>query len=165
MRRLPISIALATLLVSGAAAAATATGNFTVNATVVSSCRVSNTSNINFGNYDPTAAGDVDASGSVSVRCTRGTAYNVALDQGGNPAGGSTAALPLRQMANGVNRLRYDIYSDSGRTTAWGNGAGNPAGTAASNAAIVLTTYGRLPAGQDAAIGSYTDTVNVTVTF
>ena len=63
--------------------------------------------------------------------------------------------------------LSYSLYSDSGRTTNWGNvtgswmsGTGTGTGTAQN-----LTVYGRIPASQSALIGSYADTVTVTITF
>ena len=146
--------------------------SFQVTANVASSCTVSATT-LAFGQYDPAdanAAAPLDASGTVSVRCTRGTATAVAaLDQGSNPATGSSCANPLRQMDGGAAlRLRYDIYQDAGRAAPWGCDATNtqaiPTFTT-SLTPVQLTTYGRIPAGQDAAIGSYTDTVQVSVTF
>jgi len=148
------------------------TANFQVTATVASSCTVT-ASNIAFGAYDPADANATaarDAVGSVDVRCTRGTSTAVAaLNQGLNPATGSTCANPLRQMSGGgTERLRYNIYQDAARNTTWGCDASNsraiPTFTT-SLTPVQLVTYGRIPAGQDAAIGSYTDTVQVAVTF
>ena len=146
--------------------------NFQVTATVASSCTVTAT-NIAFGAYDPADTNATvarDASGSVNVRCTRGTSTAVAaLDQGLNPATGSTCANPLRQMAGtGTERLRYDIYQDAGRATAWGCAAANTRAIPTFTSSLTpasLVTYGRIPAGQDAAIGGYADTVQVSVTF
>lgn len=154
------------------AGASPQTATFQVTANVASSCTVSAT-DLAFGAYDPADANATaarDATGTVRVRCTRGTSTAVAaLDQGANPATGSTCASPLRQMSDGGTlRLRYDIYQDAGRATVWGcdptNGLSIPTFTS-SLTPVTLTTYGRIPAGQDAAIGSYTDTVQVSVTF
>ena len=176
MTKTRLFIALCGVAFAGSAFAGPSpqSANFQVTATVAASCTVSAT-DIAFGTYDAVDAGanattPLDAAGGVNVRCTRGTSTAVAaLDQGANPAAGSTCANPLRQMnGGGAERLRYDIYQDGARNTPWGCDAANtqaiPTFTS-SLTPVSLTTYGRIPAGQDAAIGSYTDTVQVEVTF
>ncbi|HVI59783.1 MAG TPA: spore coat U domain-containing protein [Luteimonas sp.] len=170
--RLFLALCCATATGSAFAAASPQTANFQVTANVASSCTVSAT-DIAFNAYDPAdanATAPKDATGTVSVRCTRGTSTAVAaLNQGANAATGSTCATPLRQMnGGGTERLRYDIYKEAGRTNPWGCAAANSQAIptfASSVTPVTLTTYGRIPAGQDAAIGSYTDTVQVSVTF
>ena len=152
------------------AGAGTLTTSFNVTATVINDCTISST-NIAFGNYDPTSAATVAAQGAVSAKCTKGDAVSVALDQGKNPAGTSTAAVPARQMVNGTNLLPYHIYiAASPSTTEWGTGTlgtNEPAAqtSASVNAALTFTTYGSLPAGADVPAGAYSDTVTATVTF
>jgi spore coat protein U-like protein len=171
MRLSSLALVAATLVAGNAfAATSPATGSFKVTASVANSCIVTTTKDIAFGAYDPADtnfSSALDGAGSVSVRCTRGTAANVALEQGDNPTSGSTCAAPLRQMASGSDLLRYDIYSDSGRTTVWGCDPANRVSftSLASNTAVTLPTYGRIPAGQDVPAGSYADKVVVTVTF
>ncbi|WP_181952578.1 Csu type fimbrial protein [Vulcaniibacterium gelatinicum] len=165
-------LAIAGLLASSTALAGPSpqTGSFNVTANVANSCRITATPDLAFGAYDPADANfstALDAASSISVRCTKGTNAAVALGQGGNPASGSTCAAPLRQMAAGAERLRYDLYQDSGRTQVWGCDASNDRDftSTSSVTATTLNTYGRIPAGQDVAAGNYTDTVTVTVTF
>jgi spore coat protein U-like protein len=150
-------------------AAATATGTFSVTATVNSTCTVG-TSNVAFGTYDPSSGSANNASGSVSVTCTTGSTYSIALDAGGN-AGGASVFSNRRMKAGTSNYLPYQLYLDSGHATVWGDGTNssslNPAsGTYTGNgSAQGYTVYGQLTAGQYVAPGSYTDTVNVTVTY
>jgi spore coat protein U-like protein len=141
------------------AIAATATANLTVTATVLASCTVSNAT-LAFGNYDPTG-GNVDQSASLQVACTKGTPATVGLNTGAN-ASGST-----RRMGNGTDFLVYELYKEAGRTNVWGNAGSDliSLAAAASNAAQTLTVYGRVSGLQDVSVGSYTDTVVVTVTF
>lgn len=147
------------------------TGNFDVTATVAASCNVVSTTDIAFGTYDPADVNfstPLDGTGSITIRCVRGVVANVALDQGLFAGAGSTCVAPLRRMSDGgTERLSYDIYQNAARTTVWGCDATNDQTfTAASpSTPTVLTTYGRVPAGQDVAVGSYEDTVTVTVTF
>lgn len=170
MRLSLIALATTVLVAGSATAATTATGTFQVTASVANSCVVTAANNIAFGAYDPASSNNttaLDGAGSVSVRCTRGSNAAIALNQGLNAATGSLCTSPLRQMADGgTNRLRYDIYSDSGRASAWGCDATNDVDQSfTSLAPVTFTTYGRIPAGQDVPAGNYADTVTVTVTF
>jgi len=165
-------IAMALALAAGSAVAGPSpqTGSFQVTANVVASCRVTSTTDIAFGNYDPADlnnATPLDANGSVAVRCVKGTVANVAVEQGANAAPGSTCTTPLRQMAGGAERLAYTIFQDAARTTVWGCAITNDQTFTAATvaAATTLTTYGRIPPAQDVSVGAFVDTVNVTVTF
>ena len=164
MRRNRVLAACATALAIATAStqpaiAATATANLTVTATVLASCTVSNAT-LAFGNYD-TTGGNVDQSASLQVACTKGTPATVGLSTGAN-ASGST-----RRMGNGTDFLVYELYKEAGRTNVWGNAGSDliSLAAAASNAAQTLTVYGRVSGLQDVSVGSYTDTVVVTVTF
>lgn len=153
---------------AGTAMAATTTGNLNVTATVNATCSVA-TSPVAFGVYDPTSATPTDASGAVTVTCTAGTTYSIALDAGGNE---SVAGDPTtrRMLANTTDYLPYALYLDSGHATIWGDAGGgsvNPTsgtftgdGTAQGN-----TVYGRIAPGQYVAPGAYSDTVVATVTY
>lgn len=145
----------------GAAQAATATTTFPVTATVIKACVVSATQ-LAFGNYDPTAAAPTDATSTLSVLCTVGTSYTVGLTQG--TASGAT--VTTRKMSNGTNLLNYALYQETGRTTNWGNTAGTD--TVAATAPVgtnTITVYGRIAAGQNVPIGSYSDTITVNVVY
>lgn len=147
------------------------TGSLNVTASVAKSCSITGTSDVAFGAYDPADANfaaPLDASGSVTIRCTKNTTYDIALGQGANAAPGSTCVSPLRRMASGTERLAYGLFSDAGRTTTWGCDATNDVTrteTTGPSSPDTVTVYGRIPAGQDVADGSYSDTVTVTVTF
>jgi spore coat protein U-like protein len=136
-------------------------------AATTQSCTVSNSA-INFGIYDPlNPANDDNNAGSVQISCKvtgSGTALiDVAL-------GAAAGTLTQRRLVNGTNFLNYNIYTNPSYTTIWGDGT---AGTFAQSGALSKTVetmswvlYGRIPAGQlNAAPGTYTDTVQVTVTF
>lgn len=149
------------------ASATSSTTTFQVTATVINNCIISST-NIAFGNYDPTSGTAVTAQGSVSATCTMGDIVSVALGQGLNPAAGSTAAVPARQMISGVNKLPYHIYIASSGTTEWGTGGPNQPASQTSASVLtplVFTTYGSLPAGTNVPSGSYADSVIATVTY
>lgn len=156
------SVVAATLLgaclMPGAAQAATATTTFQVTATVLATCQVSATP-LAFGNY---AGSQTDATSTISVTCTSTTPYQVGLDAG--TAGGAT--VTTRKMTFGAAELGYALYSDSARTTNWGNTVGTDTvpGTG-TGLAQTLTVYGRIPAGSMPTPGAYADTITVTVTY
>jgi len=74
-------------------------------------------------------------------------------------------------MSNGSSQLAYNLYTDSARTSVWGDGS---SGTAKVSDGYLLglftvakdyPVYGRIPELQNAAVGSYLDTVVVTVNY
>lgn len=150
-------------LVNAPAHAATTTSNLSVTATVTSNCSVS-TAPVAFGSVDVLSGTNYDATGTVSVTCTNGTAWSAAAGLGT----GAGATFASRKMTSGANLLNYTLYTNAGRTTIWGDGT---AGTSAvsnngTGAAQNFTVYGRVPLGQTAAqTGAYSDTVLVTVTY
>lgn len=154
------------LWAASAVPAATSTGSMGVQATVSSACSVS-ASTLNFGAaIDPLSASvPIHVNTSLSVQCTNTTPYTVALDAGTNAGGPGN--FSARAMSSGANTLAYQLYTDVGRTTVWGDGTASSStvsGTG-SGSAQTLTVYGRLPSLSGAVPGAYTDTVVVTVTY
>jgi spore coat protein U-like protein len=158
----------ALLATAGAAHAANpATTTFQVSATVLKNCTVGAT-NVAFPNYTPTA-GAQTANGTVSVSCTKSTAFTVSLNKG-TTAGGTIAQ---RLMSDGAgDALQYNLYTTSGLATVWGDGTGTSVtqgGTGAGMASpVALTVYGNLPdsaANQAVPPAAYTDTVTVSVAY
>jgi spore coat protein U-like protein len=147
--------------------ATTATTNLSVTAIVGATCNIS-TSPVAFGTYDPTfvnLTAPLNGTGTVSTTCANGLANTITLDQGLNALAASTAAVPLRQMKSGTNALAYFLYSNGARTTVFGNTAATGVAQTGTGVNISATVYGQVPGAQNAASGSYSDTVTATVTF
>jgi spore coat protein U-like protein len=144
--------------------AGSASSSLSVSATVVNNCTIT-TAALAFGTYDPVGANtsaSLDATGTVSISCTKGAATTIGLGLGSN-ASGST-----RRLSDGAsNFLTYEMYQDSGRTTVWGatGGALFTPPAAPSKALRGFAVYGRISGGQDVPAGSYADTVTATVNF
>jgi spore coat protein U-like protein len=132
-------------------------------------CSVSATA-VGFGNYNPLSAFDTDATGTVTVTCS-GLAsvllsYEILLSKG------SAGSYTPRRMASGGNTLNYNLYTNITRTTIWGDNTG---GSSRVTGAILVqllvptsnlhTIYGRIPASQNVAAGSYGDTITVTLNY
>lgn len=142
-----------------------ATGTLSVSASVSHSCKGLSANALSFGSYNPVATTPTDGTTTFTVQCTTGTPVTVSLDKGLN--GTSPTA---RKLVSGANTLNYALYSDAGRSTVWGDGAtgGNTfqATGAGLNTNLSFTVYGRIPAQQlAAAVGTYSDTVTVTVSY
>ena len=127
--------------------------------------RAAKVEQVAFGNVDVTTGAALDGTGAISVTCTSGTPWAAAADAGA----GTGATLATRKMANGADLLDYALYSDSARTTIWGDAAdastvkisGTGNGSAQSS-----TIYGTVLANQTSLpSGAYADTVTVTVSY
>jgi len=168
-RLLGLTVASAlSLAASSGVQAGTATSSLSVTATVSANCTIT-TQPVAFGAYDPivaNATNPLDGTGTVTVTCTNGSAATITLDQGADPAGGSSDAAPLRQMKDsGTDVLAYSLYQDTARTTVWGNTTGTGVAVTGTGAVDNVTVYGAVAAGQNVPATSYSDTVTATVTF
>ena len=131
----------------------------TISGSVAAICSVS-AGTLGFGSYSGSV---VDAVATVTVNCSNGAPYQVGMGGGASPSGS------LRRMAGPAgNYLAYQLYANALRTIAWGDGSaqlGPRRGGTGSGAAQSLAVYGRVPAGQSPAAGSYADSVVVTVEY
>jgi spore coat protein U-like protein len=172
-RNLKLAIAAGILLGSAgfstAIFAGTATDNMIVSTDVGISCTIA-VADLTFSGYDPTYGVDNDSTGSVTSTCTMGGAVVLTLGQGSSAESTSTDAAPIRRMVgvsagNAGTFLAYGLYQEGGRTTVFGNTSGTGGSFTATGGADVTTVYGRIPKSQSAAIGSYADSVSVTLTY
>lgn len=142
----------------------TATDPMTVSATVEASCTVV-ANDMLFGTYNPFDTTDTDQTATVDVTCSNGAAYNIGLGLGTKTG----ATVTTRGMTGGTGSdiLNYALYSDTGRTSNWGDTVDTDTVSDTGSGSMQSTTvYGRIPQGQTTApVGSYTDTVTVTVTY
>lgn len=164
IRFIALSGAAVAAFAASPANAATATSSLGVSATVTANCAASTTA-VAFGNVDVTSGANTDATGGLSVTCTSGTAWSASAGAGA----GTGASLAVRKMTSGANLLNYALYTETTRTTIWGDGVGGTTGLitgTGSGSAQASTIYARVPSGQTTLpAGSYSDTVTVTVTY
>ena len=160
--RLKVTVAAACLLqFVGGALASTTTSTFTTQIAIVASCTINSASTLNFGSQGVLIA-NVDQTSTLQVQCTNTTPYNVGLNAGT----GTGATVAVRKMTSGANTVNYSLYSDSARTTVWGNTVGTDTVAATgSGASQSYTVYGRVTAQTTPAPATYSDTVTVTVTY
>jgi spore coat protein U-like protein len=126
-----------------------------------------------FGVYNPLNATPTYANSTVQVTCTLLSGGSTTVNLVSSYSAGASGSYALRRMLSGANTLNYNLYYDAAYTQIRGDGTGgsqtggatlnltpgNPTQTASG------TIYGRIPAGQDVAAGSYADTIVVTITY
>jgi len=136
---------------------------------LLQSCGVSATA-LSFGSYDPSSATARDGIGTVTVTCTVTlvgllTSWDILLSTG------SSGSFIPRRLFSGGNSMQYNLYINAGRTQVWGDATGVTAKVSDSRLTVVgtnqysYTAYGRIPALQDLAPGTYTDTITVTLNY
>ena len=149
--------AFALVAVAQPARSGTDTDVLAVTATVISACSLSGGA-LSFGSYTSGQTANADVDGTINYVNCSGT-LTFALD------GGTSGNINARQMSSGVSRLNYQIYRDPTRSAVWGTGANAQSQILLETRNGSITVYGRIPGGQVVPAGTYTDTVNITLTF
>jgi spore coat protein U-like protein len=126
-----------------------------------------------FGIYNPLTTSPTLANGQVSASCTLTGTTTTTVSLVSSYSAGSSGTYAARTMLSGVNALSYNLYYDAAFSQVRGDGTG---GSQTGGASFTLTRtaptqtttsviYGRIPALQDVAAGSYLDTIVFTVTY
>ncbi len=121
---------------------------------------------IDFGNVNPLSGTGLQAVGYITYRCSTKIA-NVRISlSGGHSNNASQRALTL--SGSSVS-FPYLLTLDPTRTQIWGDGFGNTAiysvPTAPANTQIQIAVFGYLPPGPVPAVGRYTDTITVVLSW
>lgn len=158
-KSLTVMLGMACLVgVSSAARAQTANAPMGVSMVVAAECTLATTAMA----FPDTGLVDEDlvATAELTVQCTPGTSYTIALSNGT----GTGATDTMRQMTSGGNTVDYMIYQDAANTLPW-----SPTDTlvtpAATGADEIITAYGTVLAGQNVPTGTYADSVLATITY
>lgn len=159
------------LLCAARATAGSDTSMFQVNANVISGCAINSIPDLSLGNYVQ-GGGVADGSTSISLTCSSGTAYVIALNYGLYTTGGTTRRLKLTTNTNYIN---YNLYTGSGHVNIWKDTSvcSTPGGSSVNciygtgtGTAQSVTIYGEIAAGQyPGPNGSFTDTITATINF
>jgi spore coat protein U-like protein len=123
---------------------------------LASSCAIT-TTGVSFGNYDPFSTQPLDSTGSINVHCDATTSFTVSLSPG-------QGTYSTRFMLSGAHTLTYNLYTDATYTTIWGDGSGATSQVSGTSDAP-LAIYGHVRAGQNAYVGTYGDSIVVSVVF
>lgn len=139
---------------------------FPATAAAVMTCSVGSVTGVSFGSYDIFSGSPLDSTGSVTYSCSNVEQTDSVIIQ---LSKGSSSSYFPRSLVQGPYQLDYNFYLDAARSSTWGDGG---SGTSqygpvipAEGANTEVTIYGRIPAGQNAHAGDYSDTVIVTLVF
>lgn len=139
---------------------------FLVNATIQPGCLVvggvTNYGALNFGSFSAlasTTANTALSGTTVTLQCTPGVTLTMAINGGQNNNGSRNL-----KRGTGTNLLAYQLFSDAGYSQALGiNQTVNVAYS--DPTAIKLPVYARAQLAGNLPAGSYTDVLQVTLTF
>jgi spore coat protein U-like protein len=154
-----VALILACLLLATAARADECTGGDAGSLSVIATP-------LNFADYVAISGMADETSFTLTAECSGGLGtpvlppFNVSL----SPGNGS---YTQRHMTKAADVLNYQIFSDAGMTTIWGDGSGGTStvGSAGGAASQDFQGYGAIPAGQWVSPGSYEDVITVTVSY
>jgi spore coat protein U-like protein len=143
----------------------TGTASMLVSLTLQGNCTIS-ASPLNFGSSGVLSTA-INQQTSVAVTCTNTTPYNVGLD-GGSVNGSTVTNRLLAGTANGntSTTVNFQLFQDSGHTTAWGTTPGTKTvGGTGTGSAQTIPVYGQIPAQATPRPDTYQTTVTATVYF
>jgi spore coat protein U-like protein len=125
------------------------------------SCTVS-TSGLVFGSYSLFDPMPTDSTAEIVVDCA--APYSISLDPG---TYGSFAARAMAGDGGGGDRLYYNLYTGPSFSVVWGDGSQGTAtvGGPGSSEPARHAVHGRIPAGQNARVGGYSDPVIILIEF
>ena len=134
--------------------------NVSVSATISNLCNVS-ASPLSFGSTMNLTA-IVDQSSTIQAQCTNSTPYSIGLNAGT----GAGATVTTRKMTSGGTTINYSLYRDVARSQVWGTTTGtNTVSATGTGSSQNHTVYGRVPVQTTPDPATYSDTINVTVTY
>jgi len=149
-------------LLAGPAGAQTATTNFTVQIEITAECLINSATALDFGASGVLSSATTGTS-IITVQCTSGTSYDVGLNAGLG-AGATVASRKMTGPASAT--VTYSLYTDAAHTSVWGETIGtDTVSSTGTGAAQAYTVYGQVPAQSTPAVGTYSDTITVTVTY
>ncbi len=154
------------VLLAGPLDAAT-TSSFMVTAQIVAGCLVvggvSSYGTLDYGTQSALATGAIGTSlggTTVTFQCTPGVALSMSVDGGQNSASGTRNL----KRTGGTQVLAYQLYRDAAYSQSLGIGQ-SVAVSYSDPTAIKLPVYGRVQLTGVLPAGTYTDVVQVTVTW
>ncbi|HEX3950536.1 MAG TPA: spore coat U domain-containing protein [Steroidobacteraceae bacterium] len=135
-------------------------------------CSVS-AGSIAFGVYNPLSAVADASTGTLRITCNGSGTGSANVTVNLSLSAGLSGSYATRKMFSGANALNYNIYWSTAYSQIMGDGSGGSFGGSAGPFVVPAggsnfatgTMYGRIPALQDVAPGSYSDVITVTVTY
>lgn len=146
----------------GATHAATSTSAFNMALSIQAECRLASISDMPFGTTGVIHDAQTQTA-TISVQCTSPTPYIISLDSG---TGAGATTLVRRMTGSTGGTIDYSLYRDSAHTQPWGIMPNiDTLSATGSDDVQTHSIYGRVPPHATPAVGTYSDTVQVTITY
>ena len=113
---------------------------------------------VNFGYYDVFSPTPSDSSGSIDIQCEIETSITIHVDSG-------YGSYVRREMRSGSNKLFYNLYKNPTMTMVLGDGTMGTSVLTGIVRSDVFYIYGRMPPQQNVRVGTYTDSIFITLYF
>jgi spore coat protein U-like protein len=158
----------------GLSISATGKGATAVNAAIPTTasvgqfCTISTTTSVGFGAYDPlTVSAVTNATGKVTVTCTRGNSgVTLTLSGGSNAAHATSPQTRAMVGAAHGDYISYDIFETSAYATRYPTTAVAQTVSGGITTPSVVSLFGQIAAAaQNVSVDSYGDSVSATVNF
>lgn len=153
------SLAVATAFAQPAQAASH-TGAFDVTITIEAGCTVVTTNSLGFAT-ESVLDKALDITATLSVLCTKGTGYNIGLNEGTNGVDIDNRVM----KAGGDDTVSYQLFKDEQRGEPWGSVEGDRLGGTGLGTEETHIIYAQIPRQDSVTPGEYTDTITITVDF
>jgi spore coat protein U-like protein len=146
------------------------TATFQVTMTIQKACSVTAGNNIALGTVNAIAA-NTSGTSNISVACSKTTPYFIGLAPSNASTTGAGTMGSVANSATNTDKVPYQLYSNSGDSTVWGNTAtstsiGNGVtGTGTGIAHPATIAVFAVAPSADFTPDSYSDTVTVNVNF
>lgn len=136
--------------------------NLQTTANLVSTCSLA-VNNMSFGNMTPSITGVISATSVVNAICSNGVTYTLSLNAGN----GTISNRIMKGVSQGsFENLAYNIYTDSGYTTIFGDGTtGSTISLVGTGSTQATTIYGNLSLNQYLTPDFYTDNLTITLNY
>ena len=117
--------------------------------------------------FDSIVPGNIaNGTGSITVTATEGLPFRISLDSGQNRAGSDRA---MKSVTGPPYLIPYFLYIDAGYSIPWGdNGVSNRDSSVArvgNGTDDTVTVYARMKTDRLSPVGTYADTVLITITY
>lgn len=127
-------------------------------------CSISTTP-LNFGNYNVLSPNPLDVSNTIIVNCNQNAVVTLSIGPSPNSGGFNPRKM---KRTTATEYIDYNIFRNSARTEILGDGTGSTytlIRNVRKNRPAPYSIHGRIPPAQDVSIGTYNETLTVTIVW
>lgn len=148
------------LLPAASAYADTTTSDMTVSMNIAAYCTISSPPSLDFGSVTDLVT-EHTAQATIPVNCSSGSSYKLIADNGAN----YDAVNSIRRMSDGNDYISYSVYTDSAYSNAFPTTQAQATSMAGSGTVQNIPVYAKVSGQALPPVGSYTDTITLTINY